>query len=106
MKYKTLLCVCFIVFGLITCREDKSYEYMSAGTITGPDLRMCPSPCCSGWYIVIDDTTYEFDTLPAASNINLDKETFPLKVKLDWQILNTINCPNARISIQRIAKEQ
>jgi len=28
-----------------------------------------------------------------------------LVVKLDWQLSNIIECPNKRISIQRIAKE-
>ena len=104
MKYKTLLC-CFIVFGLISCQKETNHEYKSTGIITGPDIRRCPSPCCGGWFIIIDDLTYEFDTLPTDSNINLEKETLPLKVKLDWQLLNIINCPNTRISIQRIAKE-
>ena len=66
---------------------------------------MCPSPCCSGWFIKIDSLMYEFDTLPTNSNINLEKETFPLMVKLDWQLLNIIECPNTRITIQKIAKE-
>jgi hypothetical protein len=105
MKYKTLLFICFIVLGFTSCQKEESHNYKSTGTITGPDMRMCPSPCCSGWFINIDGTIYEFDALPAASNINLEKETFPLEVRLDWQISNTIDCPNKRISIQRIAKE-
>jgi hypothetical protein len=66
---------------------------------------MCPSPCCGGWFIKIDSLTYEFDSLPGNSNIDLAKETFPLAVKLDWQLSNTIECPNKRITIQRIAIE-
>jgi hypothetical protein len=105
MKNKTLLFICLFFFGLISCQKEESHEYKSTGTITGPDLRMCPSPCCGGWFIKIDGTTYEFDSLPDASSINLEKETFPLEVRLDWQLSNTIDCPNKRISIQRIAKE-
>ena len=85
------------------CRKEESNNYESIGIITGQDPRMCPSPCCGGWFIKIDSLTYEFDSLPDNSNINLAKETFPLVVKLDWQLFNTIGCPNKRITIQRIA---
>ena len=107
MKYKTFLCICLILFGFIYCQKQKENtdNYKSVGTITGQDARMCPSPCCSGWFINIDSLTYEFDTLPTSSNINLEKETFPFIVKLDWLLSNTIECPNKRITIQKIAKE-
>jgi hypothetical protein len=107
MKYKTFFGICFIMFGLIYCQKQKenSYNYKSIGTITGQDIRMCPSPCCSGWFIKIDSLIYEFDSLPSGSGINLQKETFPLIVKLDWQLSDTPACPNKRITIQRIAKE-
>jgi hypothetical protein len=93
--------------GLIYCQKQKENtdNYKSTGTITGQDVRMCPSPCCSGWFIKIDSLTYEFDTLPGSSGISLEKETFPLVVKLDWQLSDTPGCPNKRITVQRIAKE-
>jgi hypothetical protein len=94
-----------MVFGLMNCRKENTYNYKSTGTITGYDLRMCPSPCCSGWFIVIDSLTYEFNSLPYNSDINLEKETFPLAVKLDWQLSDTLGCPDKRITIQRIEKE-
>jgi hypothetical protein len=105
MKYKPVLYCCFLVFILVSCQKDKPDDYQSTGSITGPDYRMCPSPCCGGWFINIDNLLYEFDSLPSNSNIILEKETFPLAVKLDWQLLNTIECPNKRITILRIAKE-
>jgi hypothetical protein len=105
MKYKTLLGLSFILFGLIYCKKEPGHNYESTGTITGQDVRMCPSPCCGGWFIKIDSLVYEFDTLPEGSDINLEKETFPLAVKLDWQLSDTPGCPDKRISIQRIAKE-
>ena len=105
MKYLIVLGVCLIIFGFICCHKESSYNYKSIGTITGQDVRMCPSPCCSGWFINIDSLTYKFDTLPTNSNINLEKETFPFIVKLDWLLSNTIECPNKRITIQKIAKE-
>ena len=109
MKYKTVLVICLILFGFIYCQKQKentdTYNYKSTGIITGQDVRMCPSPCCSGWFIEIDSLTYEFDSLPSSSNINLEKEIFPLIVKLDWQLSDLIECPNKRITIQKIAKK-
>ena len=105
MKYKSILGIGLIIFRFTYCQKERSDNYKSIGTITGQDVRMCPSPCCSGWFIGIDSLTYEFDTLPSSSNINLEKETFPLVVKLDWQLSDTPGCPNKRIKIQRIAKE-
>jgi hypothetical protein len=105
MKYKTVLATCLIIFGLTSCQKEDSYHYKSAGIITGQDLRMCPSPCCSGWFIVIESLTYEFDSLPGSSDIDLEKEIYPLAVKLDWQFSDIIDCPNKRIIILKIAKE-
>jgi hypothetical protein len=105
MKYKTVLGICLIVLEFLCCHKEVNYHYESIGLITGQDARMCPSPCCGGWFIKIDSLTYEFDSLPGNSNIDLAKETFPLAVKLDWQLSNTIECPNKRITIQRIAIE-
>jgi hypothetical protein len=105
MNYKTLLGICLIIFGFIYCHKESSYNYKSIGTITGQDFRMCPSPCCGGWFIKIDSLTYEFDSLPTNSNINLEKETFPLIVKLNWQLSDTLECPNKRITVQKIVKE-
>jgi hypothetical protein len=103
MKYKTLLAIFLIVFGFYYCHKENSNNYKSIGTITGQDFRMCA--CCGGWFIIIDSLTYEFDSLPNGSDINLEKETFPLMVKLDWQLPDTLGCPNKRITILRIAKE-
>lgn len=104
IKYRAVLIFCFIIFALYYCEKDGGHNYKSVGTITGQDVRMCPSPCCGGWFIKIDSLIYEFDTLPDNSGINLEKETFPLVVKLDWQVSDTSGCPNKRITIQRIAK--
>jgi hypothetical protein len=109
VKYRFLIGFCLIFLGFLSCeqlKENDDHEtYKSIGIITGPDFRLCPSPCCGGWFIKIDSLTYEFDFLPANSDINLQKETFPLVVKLDWQLSNTIQCPDRRITIQKIARE-
>ncbi|MGB8492159.1 MAG: hypothetical protein WCE64_13965 [Bacteroidales bacterium] len=105
MNYKTVLGVCLVILGFLSCRDEGNHKYESTGVITGQDIRMCPSPCCSGWFINIEGLTYEFDSLPASSGIDLAKETFPMKVELDWQFSNTPDCPIKRITIQRIQAE-
>ena len=109
MNLRIVLGIALIIFGFIYCQKPKestdNYNYKSTGTITGPDRRMCPSPCCSGWFIRIDSSIYEFDSLPVNSNINLEKVTFPLAVKLDWQLSKTEICADNRITIQKIAIE-
>lgn len=75
----------------------------SVGMITGPDLRMCP--CCGGWYIRIDGLSYEFDSLPADSKINLQTEKFPVTVKIDWQLSDLTACPDKRIIIQKVTSQ-
>ena len=83
-----------------TCNKEGN-NYMSHGTMSGQDYRMCA--CCGGWLITIDDKQYQFNNLPANSDINLSNEKFPLVVKLDWE-LNTTGCPNT-ITVQKIARE-
>ena len=91
-----------IIFGFICCHKDNNEDYKSKGKILGPDYRECA--CCGGFYIQIDSLTYEFDSIPTNSNINLQKDTFPISVKLDWQLSDNPACPNKRISIQKIIK--
>jgi hypothetical protein len=95
--------IVFFVLLMITITFCGKDIYLSRGTITGPDARMCA--CCGGWYIKIDTTTYEFETLPSNSKIELQSETFPLKVKLDWKISDRVACPSKYITIFRIEKE-
>ena len=94
----------FIVLMIVMycCRKGESGDYQSSGKITGPDLRMCI--CCGGWQIGIDKETYNFDSLPPGSSIDLEKETFPVYVKLDWKMSDKNKCPKW-IDISRIKKE-
>jgi len=101
MKIRIALVIC-ILAGLIYCQNRFVDDYPSHGKITGQDMRMCI--CCGGWQIVIDNETYNFDSIPANSNINLQKETFPLLVKLDWQLAGPARCQKW-INILRIKKE-
>ena len=103
MKTKFLPVSCFIIICFVCCQKANNNDYQSNGIITEPDIRMCP--CCGGWYIQIDGSTYEFDSLPSKSNMNLQKDSFPILVKLDWQLSNQIACPDKRITVIRIIKE-
>ena len=104
MKTKIGFGICILFITLTFCHKEHYTDFASSGIITGPDIRACA--CCGGWFIQIDSITYEFDTLPDDSDINLEKETFPLFVKLDWQMKGAGACPSNRIIIQRIKKEQ
>jgi hypothetical protein len=98
MKTK-IITVLLLSLVLLACSKEVAKQYKSEGKITGADLALCP--CCGGWYIVIGDDTYRFDDVPTNSGIDLKKETFPLKVKLDWEPVES-NCQ--RITISSIIK--
>jgi len=102
MKFKIILLI-GIITGLACCKKDNSIIYNSTGKILGPDYKMCP--CCGGYMITIDSFTYNFDSIPINSNINLQKETYPITVKLDWQLKGSSGCFNKWITIQKIKKE-
>jgi hypothetical protein len=101
MKVIRLLLITGLIAGFAFC--DRENDHLSSGTILGPDIRMCA--CCGGWYIEIDTATYEFEALPVNSTIDLQKETFPLKVKLDWQFSARVACPDKFITVLKIVKE-
>jgi hypothetical protein len=78
-------------------------DYQSKGLITGGDPRDCA--CCGGWIIEIDTARYRFNSLPDSCGVNLEKEIFPLKVKLDWKKADHI-CLGDEIIITKIKKIQ
>lgn len=86
---------------LLCCAKGSTDHYLSQGIITGPDPRMCI--CCAGWQIAIDNQTYNFDLLPLDAKIDMEHETFPIPVYLDWQLSEKIRCPKW-IDIYRIKK--
>jgi hypothetical protein len=98
LKGKIFLLLILIITATY-CGKD---IFLSEGTITGPDLRMCA--CCGGWFIKIDTTIYEFQNLPSNTKIDLQSETFPLNVKLDWDLSDRSYCPGKYITIFRITK--
>jgi hypothetical protein len=86
---------------MFSCTKENDH-YKSVGTITGMDGTECG--CCGGWIINIDDGRYLIDSMPENSGLDLTKETFPVTVNLDWQLVNN-GCSIAnRITVQRIKK--
>ena len=102
MELKNLL-IMFVLFAFVaisSCKDGDDFQ--STGLIIGPDVRDCI--CCGGFVIEIEDSTYNFDALPGSSPIDLENETFPVKVKLDWT--HERLCGDIQyISISRIEKE-
>ncbi|HKI87892.1 MAG TPA: hypothetical protein VKA38_02620 [Draconibacterium sp.] len=102
MNFKKILFTVLLISGVIFSCEKKEDQYQSSAVITGPDIRECI--CCGGYSIEMNDSTYNFDTLPASSNIELNTETFPINVKLDWSYDK--KCGGIQyITISRIAKQ-
>jgi len=93
--------IVFLVLIIFACTKEND-DYKSIGTITGIDGTMCG--CCGGWIINIDDGRYLIDSMPDNSGLDLSKETFPITVKLDWQVVNNGCSFFGRITVQRIKK--
>ena len=93
--------IIFLVFIIFACTKEND-DYKSIGTITGNDGTMCG--CCGGWIINIDDGRFLIDSMPKNSGLDLSKETFPVTVKLDWQVVNNGCSVFGRITVQRIKK--
>lgn len=103
MNFKSVLfSLVLLTTFTLACEKNKDNDYQATAVITGPDLGECI--CCGGYFIEIGDSTYNFDTLPANSKIDLTTETFPVAVKLDWTYDKKCG-DNQYIQISRIAKE-
>jgi hypothetical protein len=96
---KLIILLIFILFA--SCDKDND-TFKSVGIIAGEDFMMCA--CCGGYIIYIDDVRYLFDSMPKDSDLNLQQETFPLTVRLDWELIKS-GCPLLRIDVLRIKKD-
>jgi hypothetical protein len=93
--------IIFLVIIMMACTKENN-DYKAIGTVTGVDGTMCG--CCGGWIIFIEDVKYLIDSMPKDSNIDLATETFPITVKLDWQLVNTGCSAFNRITVLKIKK--
>lgn len=103
MKNPFLAFLVILFFYMNSCENssDNNEYYRYNGIITGYDLMECA--CCGGWFIKISDSTYRFFDLPEGNNIDFEKDTLPLKVKLDWK-KSSSPCLGDEIIIIRIKK--
>jgi hypothetical protein len=100
MKKSIYITILFALFAITINCTDKDDDintnvdpdFKSTGQITGKDTAACP--CCGNWKLKIDgdNTEYQFIELPAAANIDLTAESFPLSVKLNWEIDQSSPC--------------
>jgi len=93
--------IILLLFIMIACTKENS-DYKSLGTITGIDGTFCG--CCGGGIIIIEEVRYLIDSMPDNSSLKLAEETFPVTVKLDWQLVNNGCRAFNRITVQRIKK--
>jgi hypothetical protein len=106
--FKIIIAVVIIQFS--SCNKEISNQsngtvtagHQSEGSINGLNQGACM--CCGGWMININNKQYEFLSLPANSTINLNNETFPLKVVVDWKLVPAGCYPNL-ITLESIKKE-
>ncbi|MDO5980299.1 hypothetical protein [Flavivirga spongiicola] len=88
-KIVLLVTLCSLFLACKNDDDSAEIKYESTAVIKGQDLTLCA--CCGGWIIEIDNMTtdYRFEILPENANIDLQKVTFPLNVKLNWEVNNT-----------------
>ena len=68
---------------------EEPHQYMSTAVIDGYDYALCP--CCGGVFIQIDSVhSYRFYQLPPNANIDLNVDSMPIYVNLDWQDDTTV----------------
>lgn len=86
MKKIIFVCVMILLI-FLACSEDEN-DVMSNGIITGVDS--WEYLCCGGYFIDINSSTYRFRLLPAGSNVIRENPIFPIYVKLDWAIEDSL----------------
>ena len=102
MKVLKAIGITVLIAGVFFSCDKEKNNFESTAVITGPDIRDCI--CCGGYFIELNDSVYNFDTLPPSSQINLSEETFPITVNLDW--LYDRKCGDIQyIEITRIEKK-
>lgn len=92
------------LFCLVSIASCDKLKYSDTGIITGPNMLMCPTKCCSGYYIEIGGTRYLFEQLPANSGIDLNSSTYPILVDVNWNPVTGCSSPQT-IEITAIRKK-
>ena len=93
----------FIVFLFLAISCEKDHGYQNQGTLTGYDFRRCM--CCGGYIVEIEDSTYRFYNMPDGFTFNLEVDTFPLQVLLNWQS-DSILCLGDEIIVSKMTRKE
>ena len=84
--FKKIVLSALLVF-LICCKNDDENNvqtFDSEGVITGIDLTLCP--CCGGFFIDINDETYNFEPNDLPNNdLEIIEDNVPIFVELNWE---------------------
>ena len=108
LAMKTVTLICFILIASLACNKDKTSSEVPAGYSKGviiyADVRACPSPCCGGWYIRINNDTLHMYNTPEKSSFDFSHISFPLNVILKWEKTD-IGCSGNEIIVHDIRKE-
>ena len=100
MKNLFLIAILALMIGCSGSTNNEESKYKEA-IITGVDMRKCL--CCGGWFIKIDSVEYNFATIPEGAEVNLNTESLPLTVLIQYN-LRTEGCTNI-IDITRMKKK-
>lgn len=98
---KLVVCASFLLLVSWGCDSDDDFNNFNNARILGYDQALCP--CCGGWLIEIDNSTFRFFDLPVESNIDLEEEIFPLEVTLFWS-KDRNGCLGDEIKVKKIEK--
>jgi hypothetical protein len=109
MNYRiTSLLIGLVVVILFSISCSKEALYDSNGELIGYDPRLCPSPCCGGLQIKIDNITYP-DSVHFSLVYQLPKDfslgnnpQFPIPVKINYTI-DSVHCGKNYVDISKIA---
>jgi|ERR1017187_3224179 len=108
MNQRIALIVMSLAAAIVTiasCSKQRPYD--SNAELIGYDPRLCPSPCCGGLQITIDNITYPpgaqfFLVYKLPSGFSLgNNPKFPIGVKIDYTIDST-HCGKNYVDISRI----
>lgn len=84
--------------------DNTDLTFESTGEIIGQDFTLCA--CCGGYLVKFEgeDNTFNFSSLPESSDIDLEEEIFPLKIKVNWTGSISEACPKI-VRIDNLIKD-
>lgn len=102
----TLLVAAVLALGALSIQSchDPNAPQTSNAMLTGIDFRACAAPCCGGWFVTIDGTSYRFTEWPEENDLqpqDLPFDAFPIPVRIQWET-DPIQCAEDRITVYSI----